>query len=720
MDTLGSANGGSLQAVAPTSITLRGFGNTGVDPLYSTNWSTLVPTGRTGKGADISLNTDSFQLLSGGFLLTETNGIGDAGNVTIQAKEVTVAESNPFMIISVLGSSVAAGADGNGGDLTINTQRLMLAGASVTGVQTRGNGDSGNVNITATEFVKIDTQMPDLVLFPLLTRLSSEAAPITLFGTTSPPTGDAGNIFIKTPNLQVLNGSQLRSSNSGTGNGGEIQIVADRVEVDGTGETLVKLISFFPLQIITEEVPSLISATVSDPGSGNAGDIRMEVGQLRVSNGGVVANSSLGDGSGGNVKIMAREDIELVGTNSDGSIVSGIYSRAVSGGGSGGDISLVTPQLTVQNGATVDVSNFDSLGIRAPGTGPAGNINIEATTVQFSNSATLNADTLSGQQGKISVKASDLTLSQNSRISTNADGTGSGGNIEINADRLKLLSNSELVADANGIGDAGNITVYAPQRLDLSQSQITASGGQGNLSITSPIVSLREGSLIATNAKGSAIGGNISIDGDFLIALENSDITANAEQSFGGQVVVNVQSIIGTDYRLQLTPESDITATSELGPDLNGTVELNTLDVDPTQGLFGLSSIFSDASNDVTVACSKRADVNSLMISGRGGLPEDPTQLLSWSDSWIDFRLISPNITIGDTLEESVSSHLEDAELNTTQLTLPRSELAASDIVEARDVVVKDGHVILVASVISKPQLMHNSLCPNESQGLTN
>ncbi|MEA5463389.1 hypothetical protein [Leptothoe sp. PORK10 BA2] len=57
------------------------------------------------------------------------------------------------------------------------------------------------------------------------------------------------------------------------------------------------------------------------------------------------------------------------------------------------------------------------------------------------------------------------------------------------------------------------------------------------------------------------------IDTKFLIALENSDITANAEKSFGGQVIVNAQSLLGTDYRLLLTAESDITASSELGPD---------------------------------------------------------------------------------------------------------------------------------------------------------
>ncbi|NJM97735.1 MAG: hypothetical protein HC800_11750 [Phormidesmis sp. RL_2_1] len=187
MDTLGSTDAGSLQAFAPSTVTLRGFGDTGLDPFYSSSWSTLVTAGSMGKGADVAINTGSLQLLNGGFLITETNGDGDAGSVTIQAQDVTVAEINPLMIISVLGSYVGVGANGNGGDLTIDAKRLTLADSSVTGVQTRGNGDSGDVKITASEFVEINTQLPDFVPFPLLTRLSTEAAPITVFGTSAPP-----------------------------------------------------------------------------------------------------------------------------------------------------------------------------------------------------------------------------------------------------------------------------------------------------------------------------------------------------------------------------------------------------------------------------------------------------------------------------------------------------------------------------------------------------
>ncbi|NEP54449.1 MAG: S-layer family protein, partial [Moorea sp. SIO3C2] len=395
-----------------------------------------------------------------------------------------------------------------------------------------------------------------------------------------------------------------------------------------------------PFEFVTREIPSIITTAVGNPGTGNAGEIRIDTDHLQLTTGGLISTSSLGDGPGGDVTIMAQDTVELTGTSADGVFPSGIYSRAAGGNGSGGNISLNTPNLLIQDAATVDVSNFDRFGTETPGTGPAGNITIESDTIQLLNRASLNADTLNGQQGNITVLADTLTLDNASRISSNAAGAGHGGNLDVTANNLRLLNKSQFVA--NAAGEAGNIVVNTPQSLYLNNSQITASGGQGNLSFISPIVLLRNGSLVATDARGTAIGGNITIDTDFLIALENSDITANAEESFGGQILVNAQKLIGTDYRLQLTPKSDITASSELGPDLQGTVALNTLDVDLAQGLSVLTEEFEN-NETVATSCADTSITNSLVISGRGGIPVefDSTQSLLLHTPWNNIRQLS-------------------------------------------------------------------------------
>ena len=59
----------------------------------------------------------------------------------------------------------------------------------------------------------------------------------------------------------------------------------------------------------------------------------------------------------------------------------------------------------------------------------------------------------------------------------------------------------------------------------------------------------------------------------------------------GGRVTITATGIFGLEFRLAETPEtSDITATSNLGPEFNGQVILNTPEVDPTSGLTELSA----------------------------------------------------------------------------------------------------------------------------------
>ena len=56
---------------------------------------------------------------------------------------------------------------------------------------------------------------------------------------------------------------------------------------------------------------------------------------------------------------------------------------------------------------------------------------------------------------------------------------------------------------------------------------------------------------------------------------ENSDITANAFQGDGGKINITTNAIFGLEYQPQLTPKSDITASSQFG--LSGQVILDTI-----------------------------------------------------------------------------------------------------------------------------------------------
>ena len=160
-------------------------------------------------------------------------------------------------------------------------------------------------------------------------------------------------------------------------------------------------------------------------------------------------------------------------------------------------------------------------------------------------------------------------------------------------------------------------------------------GGGGNIFLSAPLLLLRRDSNITTNAQGKDIaGGDITIDTDNLVAVpkENSDITANSQDFRGGNIKINASGIFGIQFRNALTPLSDITATGK-DSSLNGNVQIDIRDVEPTQGLVALPTNLVDASTQISQSCSAGGRLanreNNFTVSGRGGLPSSPTEVIT-------------------------------------------------------------------------------------------
>jgi large exoprotein involved in heme utilization and adhesion len=182
----------------------------------------------------------------------------------------------------------------------------------------------------------------------------------------------------------------------------------------------------------------------------------------------------------------------------------------------------------------------------------------------------------------------------------------------------------------------------------------TASGAGANINLEARDVQLRRGSRITTDASISD-GGNINIKSDILATLpnENSDITANARSAQGGRVNINVPNVFGftavtreevrgtlglTDAQfgaLEISPTSlvstsDIAAISQSsGPALQGTVTFSSSGVNPAQGLVELpQNVVNPAALIAANPCIQGAE-NEFSVTGRGGLPPSPNDLLS-------------------------------------------------------------------------------------------
>jgi len=237
----------------------------------------------------------------------------------------------------------------------------------------------------------------------------------------------------------------------------------------------------------------------------------------------------------------------------------------------------------------------------------------------------------------------------------------------------------------------------------------TAAGDLGNLTLTTPLLMLRDNSQITTNAIHSSSGGNIEINADngFVLAIpsENSDITANAVFGNGGRVTIAAQQVLGLRVSSALTPLSDITATSEFG--VAGEIRLATLNPD-------LRSESTDLPQSIDVpdlaqGCSVVGgdSVSRFVQSGRGGIGTNPYDSLDSRDSL-------PDISIPDSLSMPEGSD------NLIELLIENLNEQSFDerrgIVEAQNWTVNEqGEVTLLAA---RPQ-MESARCLSWQSGLS-
>ena len=527
------------------------------------------------KAGSIRLQGQNVILTDGSIVLSETLGDGTGGLLQVNASElVSLDGTTPsFDFPTGLLTEIAPGATGKGSDILINSQKLVVSGGGFISSGTAGTGNSGSITVNA----------PSIDLAGGLLLGDTFIAPSGIFSQALfSDTGNSGNITINTKNLSVTEGANISTLTFFGGNSGSITVNAEKVTLEGT----------------SGDISSVVS-TVSGGGEGNAGSLEVNTAKLVMSDGGQITTATFGDGNAGNLTVNATESVELKGATTQGR--TGLFASAFIGTGDGGNLDVKTKQLTIENEATISVSNFQSLNLFPPGKGAPGNLNINANSVN--------------------------------------------------------LNQGIITAEAN-------------------------SGSQGNISIVSDNIVLQNNSLLTTNARGEATGGNITIETDTLTALNNSDITANAVDNFAGRVNITATGIFGTEFRLQQTPQSDITASSDLGAEFSGVVQLNTPDVDPVSDLSKLPVNVIDPTGVVTAQCPAFQLGNTFVIVGYGGLPDNPGNSLRGTSVWHDLRLIA--------VEESDT----DSNISFSKQNIP----STSPIIEAQGWQVGErGQIILTA-----------------------
>jgi filamentous hemagglutinin family protein len=427
---------------------------------------------------------------------------------------------------------------------------------------------------------------------------------------------------------------------------------------------------------LVELTGNRVLLTTQSRGIRDGGDLTITAKKISIQDGAQVFASTINKGKGGNLIVKASDAVELVGSLTMDTITGLINSTA--GQGKAGDITINTGKLRILNGAVL-VAEITSPVIPDAGKG-GGNITVNA----------LESVEIAG----ISIAGDPSTLSASSTNSS-----GDAGDINVNARSIRIENQGKITTDSLS-GQGGNI------RLNVRD-----------------LLLMRRDSQISTNAGSDGNGGNITINArnGFLVAptFGNNDITANANFGSGGKITINAKSIFGfvprtradlvrelnTEDPKQLNPNkldtNDITAFSQQSPSFNGTVEINSPDVDPSKGLVELPVNVVDASTQIAASCNGGGKLakGKFTVTGRGGIPSNPIEQLTAEAVLADWITLEPEIN-------DRANALQNRTVNQEQLhpknysQLVNSVTETNEIVEAQGWMVDpNGNVVLVAQV---------------------
>jgi filamentous hemagglutinin family protein len=656
--TLGAESGGAMVVNATELVEVIGESANGEFP---TGLSASTYAGATGAAGDLTINTFSLLLRDGAQLSVSTSGAGKGGNLTVTANKVQlIGSAVDGRFLTALGVSAEPGATGDAGDLRVNTGELLIQNGAQLSASTSGAGKGGNLTVTANKVQLIGSSPNDRFLSGLFTSAEPGAA------------GDAGDLRINTGELLLKDGAVLSAGTFSSGKGGNLTVKADSVQVIGRSAV---------------GRSSTLSASANPGATGNAGELQINTGELLLKDGAQISAGTFGAGKGGNL-IVKADSVQVIGRAADNRFPTGLFtSSQPKATGDAGDLRINTRELLIQNGAQISAGTF--------GAGKGGNLTVKADSVQvigrsadgqYGSSLVTQADRgATGAAGDLTINTGELLI-QNGQVTAATFGGGKGGNLTVIADKVQLIGTSTgsqfstgLVAGTQGTGKAGDLTITTQQLLISNGALATVSslgkGVAGNLDITASSVRLNQGNIIAQTLsgnggnlklniadlllmrRGSEIsttagtqqqpgdGGNITINAPsgFIVAVprENSDITANAFTGTGGRVDINAFGIYGIQPRQSPTSLSDITASSEFGVD--GTVQLNTPDIDLNSDLVNLPSVPVDTK--LAQGCnSPNYAQSSFIITGRGGLPPNPKDILTPDAVQVDWVTLNPEI----------------------------------------------------------------------------
>jgi filamentous hemagglutinin family protein len=626
-DTENFGNAGNITIVAPTAVTLEGEGPpamlsdsvTAIPSQISSTVEFKLDAERSRQGGNISISTKMLSIKDAGFITTQTEDKGDAGDISFQvgtlsitdggsvntntlgegdAGNITIRASESVELSGDSGEDGSPGGilaqverngKGRAGDIFLETNRLSISDGSKIQAATFGDGDAGTLFIRADEIELFNS--PNATNF-FSTAINAGVTRDPRF--TKQATGNGGKLTIEARQLSIRDGAEVTVDTFGKGNAGSLFVRAtDLVEVVGSGRG--------------------ISANVQQDAEGQGGNITVETNRLSLRDGGRLGASTLGRGNAGDINVRAKDSVEVVGVNENGSISRIVAVATDTATGNGGTITIKTGELSIGEGGRVAVATS--------GKGNAGAIQIYADSIGITG------------------KSGDSTVNSQISAAVDPDSTGRGGSINLEARKLAVQSGGLITSRSEGSQRAGDININLQETLQARNSEVSTNSnlsGGGSITITAQGILLRDNSNIRTTSDASN-GGNITLNAKTVVALEDSNILAFAPVGEGGQIsFVNNRAFLSDPLYRPASPITERAALNAL--QTNGRVDVNASGA-VSGAISGVPDI-SFIQNSLNQLPNNQIDTNKLLaqtciirkdqpegtfyVTGSGSIPNRP------------------------------------------------------------------------------------------------
>jgi filamentous hemagglutinin family protein len=425
--TFGSGNGGNL-TINASDVQVIGRS---ADSRYGSALAADAGRNSTGNGGDLTIKTNTLLVRDGAQISAGTTGSGNGGNLTIYASDMQlIGTSADGRNSSILNTDVQPNSTGNGGDLTIKTNTLLVKDGAQVASGTFGSGNGGNLTIYAQD-VQVIGESADGQAGSALTVASERKS-----------TGDAGNLTVKTNTLLVRDGAQVNATTFGEGDGGNLTVDAQDVQLIGRSST-------------DSQFASILDASAQRNSTGNAGDLTIKTNTLLVRDGAVVSVQGLGRGTAGNMTLNARS----IRLDKNALLTANTQSAKVDPNREQATININSQDLIMSRNSNISTN---ATGENVIG----GNINIDTDVLAAVENSDISANSANFRGGNVLIKTKGFFGIQPRNTQTlESDITATGGSpdlrgtLDVNSSafdyNLGLIELPSVLTDTTALVDTG-------------------------------------------------------------------------------------------------------------------------------------------------------------------------------------------------------------------------------------------------------------------------